>query len=54
VEATIVKGERNGDKLNMKCKWFNRTQKDMREIPEVSGCYYQPSIDDVNTTYSLR
>lgn len=54
IEAIVLKGEKTGEKVNLRCKWYNRTKEDFVEIPDVTGCFYQPNLDDVNTTISVQ
>lgn len=44
-------GPQAGMALPLRCKWFNKTEHGLTEVPGVTGAFYQPSIDDVGTMY---
>ena len=51
ISATILKGAKANEKLNLRCKWFLKTLDDFKEIAEIKGTYYQPCVEDIGSMY---
>lgn len=49
ISATVLKGEKSKEKLNLKCKWYIKTADDFKEIPGINGNFYQPCLDDIGS-----
>lgn len=50
LDATLNSGEHKGNELILDCKWFNKTDNDIKEIVGVTGQSYQPCLLDAGTT----
>lgn len=49
ISAVMNMGDLKGKALDLGCKWFNKTNNDIREIVGITGQVYQPCISDVGT-----
>ena len=52
ITAVLNVGEMKGKPLDLDCKWFSKTNSDIREIVGITGQTYQPCLSDVGTMYN--